>query len=79
MVVLDTLAPAERPLPASRARRRVHGTAPPRPADLARQRQVVDAFPAALRDGNFGALPARLDPDVVFRDDSAALPAGTHR
>ena len=61
---------------ASRARRRVHGTAPPRPADLARQRQVVDVFPAALRDGDFGGLLAVLDPDVVFRDGSAAPPAG---
>ncbi len=47
------------------------------PADLARQRQVVDAFLAALRDGDFGALLAVLDPDVVFREDSAAPSAGT--
>jgi hypothetical protein len=73
--ILDRSPAAARQL-ASRARRRVRGTAPPRQADLARQRQVVDAFPAALRDGIFGALLTVLDPDVVFHDDSAALPAG---
>src|SRR5258708_7240191 len=60
--------------PASRARRRVHGAAPPQQADLARQRQVVDAFLTALREGDFDALLAVLDPDVLLRDDSAALP-----
>ena len=73
--ILDRSPAAARQL-ASPARRRVHGTAPPRQADLARQRQVVDAFLAALRDGDFGALLAVLDPDVVLRDDSAAPPAG---
>ncbi len=103
MVVLDTLAPAERlafvlhdifavpfdaiapilersPVAtrqlASRARRRVQGATPPQHVELARQRQVVDAFLTALREGDFDALLAVLDPEVRFRDDSAALPAG---
>jgi hypothetical protein len=61
---------------ASRARRRVQGATPPRHVDLARQRQVVDAFLTALRGGDFAALLAVLDPDVLLRDDSAALPPG---
>lgn len=98
MVVLDSLAPAERlafvlhdvfavPFdeiaailgrsPAatrqltSRARRRVVGATPPRQADLVRQRQVVQAFLAALRHGDFDGLLAVLDPDVVLRDGDA--------
>ena len=55
---------------ASRARRRVKGADVPAPdLDLARQRQVVDAFFAAARDGSFDALVAVLDPDVVLRID----------
>jgi len=55
---------------ASRARRRVRDAAVARPdPDLARQRQVVDAFFAAARDGDFNALVAVLDPDVVLRSD----------
>lgn len=54
---------------ASRARRRVQGQAPAPDADLAHQREVVDAFFAAARDGNFDALVAVLDPDVVLRAD----------
>jgi len=55
---------------ASRARRRVRGAPVPRPdPDLARQRQVVDAFFAAARNGDFNALVAVLDPDVVLRSD----------
>jgi RNA polymerase sigma factor (sigma-70 family) len=104
MVVLDTLAPAERlafvlhdifAVPfddiapilersavatrqlASRARRRVQGATPPRQVDLARQRRVVDAFLAALREGDFDALVTVLDPEVVLHDDSAGLPSGT--
>src|SRR5207237_1466210 len=50
---------------ASRARRRVRGAATRPGADLARQRTVVDAFLAASRDGDFAALLALLDPDVV--------------
>ena len=98
LVVLDTLAPAERlafvlhdmfavpfeeigpivgrsataaKMLASRARRRVHGAAVPDP-DLARQREVVDAFFAAAREGDFDALVALLDPEAVVRVDGAA-------
>ncbi|HLH90618.1 MAG TPA: sigma-70 family RNA polymerase sigma factor [Xanthobacteraceae bacterium] len=100
LVVLDTLAPAERlafvmhdmfDLPfdeigrlvgrspaaarqlASRARRRVRGTAPP-PGDhdVARQREVVDAFFAAARDGRFEDLVSLLDPQAVLRTDGGA-------
>ena len=53
---------------ASRARRRVRG-ASPSSADLAEQRRMVDAFLAASREGDFDALVAVLDPDVVFRVD----------
>ena len=60
---------------ASRARPRVHGT--PVPAvDVARQREVVDAFLAASRDGDFADLLAVLDPDVVFRSDEFAAARG---
>jgi RNA polymerase sigma-70 factor (ECF subfamily) len=100
LVVLDTLAPAERlafvlhdmfELPfeeiapmvgrtpaaarqlASRARRRVKGAEVPAPdPDLARQRDVVDAFFLAARGGDFDALVAVLDPDVVLRVDGGA-------
>jgi RNA polymerase sigma-70 factor (ECF subfamily) len=55
---------------ASRARRRVKGAEVPAPdPDLARQRDVVDAFFLAARGGNFDALVALLDPDVVLRTD----------
>jgi RNA polymerase sigma-70 factor (ECF subfamily) len=57
---------------ASRARRRVHGAEVP-DADLPRQREVVDAFFAAARDGDFDALVAVLDPDVVLRSDGGTL------
>jgi ketosteroid isomerase-like protein len=104
LVVLETLAPAERlafvlhdmfavpfdqiaPMVdrspeaarqlASRARRRVRGTAPVPDADLARQREVVDAFFAAARRGDFEALVAVLDPDVVLRSDGGALRPGS--
>jgi RNA polymerase sigma-70 factor (ECF subfamily) len=59
---------------ASRARRRVKGGAPVPDADLTRQRGVVDAFLAASRGGDFDALVALLDPDVVLRADRAAGP-----
>jgi RNA polymerase sigma-70 factor (ECF subfamily) len=64
---------------ASRARRRVRGADLPVPdADLARQRDVVDAFFLAAREGNFGALVNVLDPDVVVRIDAGAnLPAAS--
>jgi len=54
---------------ASRARRRVQGAAPTPDTDLTRQRQVVDAFFAAARAGDFEALVAVLHPDVVLRSD----------
>jgi RNA polymerase sigma factor (sigma-70 family) len=54
---------------ASRARRRVRGAAPVPDRDLDRQREVVDAFFAAARGGDLGALVAVLDPDVVLRTD----------
>ncbi|MBL1110230.1 sigma-70 family RNA polymerase sigma factor [Streptomyces sp. 5-8] len=53
---------------ASRARRRVRGVEAPE-TDLARQREVVDAFLAAARDGDFDGLLAVLDPDVVARSE----------
>ena len=106
LVVLETLAPAERlafvlhdifDVPfeeiapvvgrspaaarqlASRARRRVQGAAPVPDADLTRQREVVDVFLAAARDGDFEALLAVLDPDVVLRADRGAAPGGVSR
>ncbi|MEW2501095.1 sigma-70 family RNA polymerase sigma factor [Amycolatopsis sp. CA-161197] len=54
---------------ASRARRRVRGAALP-DADVAAQREVIDAFLAASRSGDFDALLAVLDPDVVLRADA---------
>ncbi|HEX6536371.1 MAG TPA: RNA polymerase sigma factor SigJ [Gemmatimonadaceae bacterium] len=63
---------------ASRARRRVRGgggaTMPD--VDRARQREVVDAFLAACRHGDFEALLAVLDPDVLLHADRSAVPAG---
>jgi RNA polymerase sigma factor (sigma-70 family) len=55
---------------ASRARRRVRGAAPAPDADITQQRRVVDAFLAAARSGDFDALLAVLDPDVVLRADA---------
>ena len=102
LVVLDTLAPAERlafvlhdmfAVPfdqiaaivgrspaaarqlASRARRRVQGAQVP-DTDRNRQREVVDAFLAASRGGDFDALIALLDPAVVLRADPAAVLVG---
>ncbi len=64
---------------ASRARRRVHGAATVPKADLARQREVVDAFLAASRSGDFDSLLAVLDPNVVLRADHAAVHMGASR
>jgi RNA polymerase sigma-70 factor (ECF subfamily) len=64
--IIDRSPDATRQL-ASRARRRVRGAVPQPDADLARQRDVVDAFLAASRAGDFDALLAVLDPAVVFR------------
>jgi RNA polymerase sigma factor (sigma-70 family) len=62
---------------ASRARRRVKGAELPAPdPDLARQRDVVDAFFLAARGGDFDALVALLDPDVVLRADYGARRPG---
>ena len=61
---------------ASRARRRVRGAALP-DADLPAQRKVLDAFMAAARSGDFDALVAVLDPDVVLRADLG--PSGPSR
>jgi RNA polymerase sigma-70 factor (ECF subfamily) len=106
LVVLETLAPAERiafvlhdlfDLPfdeiapiversaeatrqlASRARRRVQGAPAVGEADRERRRQVVEAFLAASRDGDFEALLATLDPEVVLRADPAAVEAAAAR
>jgi RNA polymerase sigma factor (sigma-70 family) len=106
LVVLETLAPAERlafvlhdmfgvpfdeiaPIVgrssaatrqlASRARRRVRNAAPAPDPDLSQQRHVVDAFLAAARDGDFDALLATLDPDVVLRIDRGVLRPGASR
>jgi RNA polymerase sigma-70 factor (ECF subfamily) len=106
LVVLETLAPAERiafvlhdlfAVPfeeiaallgrspaatrqlASRARRRVQGADMASSTELTTQRKVVDAFLAALRAGDFNALVAVLDPDVVIRADSVAQPAEVMR
>ena len=61
---------------ASRARRRVRGATGDPEADRDRQRQVVEAFLAASRRGDFDALLALLDPSVVARADAAAVAAG---
>jgi len=103
LVVLDTLAPAERvafvlhdmfavpfgeiapivgrspdatKMLASRARRRVQAPTTVPGADLTRQREIVGAFLAASRGGDFGALLALLDPDVVLRADPTAVQMG---
>jgi RNA polymerase sigma factor (sigma-70 family) len=70
--IVDRSAVAARQL-ASRARRRVQGQAPTSDTDLRKQRRVVDAFLAAVRDGDFGALVAVLDPAIVLRADGGAV------
>jgi RNA polymerase sigma factor (sigma-70 family) len=69
--IVDRSSDATRQL-ASRARRRVRGAAPTPDADLNEQWEVVNAFVAAARDGDFDALVAVLDPDVVLRADGGA-------
>jgi RNA polymerase sigma-70 factor (ECF subfamily) len=64
---------------ASRARRRVRGAAPVPDADLSAQWEVVEAFLAAARNGDFDALVAVLDPDVVLRSDGGEITALTQR
>jgi RNA polymerase sigma-70 factor (ECF subfamily) len=70
--IVDRTPVAARQL-ASRARRRVQSRAPSPDRDLREQRRVVDAFMAAVRDGDFERLVAVLDPDVVLRADGGAL------
>jgi RNA polymerase sigma-70 factor, ECF subfamily len=75
--IVDRSPEATRQL-ASRARRRVQGSAPVGDADHDQQQQVVDAFLAAAREGNFDALVSLLDPDVILRADSGpGLPGAT--
>jgi RNA polymerase sigma factor (sigma-70 family) len=84
-VPFDEIAPIVERSPAaarqlaSRARRRVHGSGAVPDADLSRQREVVEAFLAAARGGDFDALIAVLDPDVVLRADvgATAVPVAT--
>ncbi len=64
---------------ASRARRRVQGAEAVSDVDLATQRRLVAAFVAAARAGDFEALIAVLDPDVVLRADAGTPPAGMAR
>ena len=71
--IVDRTPAAARQL-ASRARRRVRGATPVPEPDLTQQRRVVDAFLAASRAGDFEALVAVLDPDVVFRVDGGGVP-----
>ncbi|KUN86275.1 sigma-70 family RNA polymerase sigma factor [Streptomyces griseoruber] len=81
-VPFDDIAPIVERTPAatrqlaSRARRRVQGATPSAEPDLGRQREVVSAFLAAARAGDFEALVSVLHPDVVLRADSGALVRG---
>jgi RNA polymerase sigma-70 factor (ECF subfamily) len=74
--IVDRSPVAARQL-ASRARRRIQGASPNLEADLTRQREVVDAFLAAPRGGDFAALVSLLDPEVVLRADPVAARMGT--
>jgi RNA polymerase sigma factor (sigma-70 family) len=69
--IVDRTTAAARQL-ASRARRRLRGAGPPA-ADVARQRELVDSFLAASRDGDFDRLVAVLSSDVVLRADDLAV------
>ena len=71
--IVDRTPAAARQL-ASRARRRVQGRRPEPDADMSEQRRLVDAFLAAARAGDFDALVAVLDPDVVFNLDTGGVP-----
>ena len=62
---------------ASRARRRVQGADARAEADRSRQREIVEAFLAASRGGDFEALLTMLAPDVVFRADPVAAQMGS--
>jgi RNA polymerase sigma factor (sigma-70 family) len=72
--VVDRTPGAARQM-AARARRRVQAAPKPDP-DLARQREVVDAFLTAARDGDMRGLLEVLDPDAVFRADIGVAIAG---
>src|SRR5436305_11598350 len=69
--IVERSVPATRQL-ASRARRRVRGAPEPQPQSLDQQRRVVEAFLDASRNGDFEALLAVLDPEVVFRGEGGA-------
>src|SRR5436305_899821 len=71
--IVDRSPEAARQL-ASRARRRVRGATPTPDPDLVQQRELVDAFLAASREGDFEGLVAVLDPEVVFRADTGGVP-----
>ncbi|CAL9660551.1 ECF RNA polymerase sigma factor SigJ [Streptomyces sp. enrichment culture] len=73
--VVERTAAATRQL-ASRARRRVRDATPPSEPDLGRQKEVLDAFMAAARGGDFESLVAVLHPDVILRADAGALVRG---
>jgi hypothetical protein len=75
--IVDRSPVAARQL-ASRARRRIQSKAPNEDRDVHHQRRVVDAFQAAVRDGDFERLVALLDPEIVLRADGGAL-AGASR
>jgi RNA polymerase sigma factor (sigma-70 family) len=72
--ILERSSDATRQL-ASRARRRVQGAAPAPDPDLSAQWEVVEAFLAASREGDFDRLVAVLDPDIVLRADGGAVEA----
>ena len=74
--IVDRSPEAARQL-ASRARRRIRGEDTVPDADLETQREVLDAFVAAARDGDFEALLEVLDPDVVLRADMGPAAGGT--
>jgi RNA polymerase sigma factor (sigma-70 family) len=76
--IVDRSPEAARQL-ASRARRRVRAENTIPDADVETQREIVEAFLAAAREGNFDRLVALLDPDVVLRADVGPLPAGGSR
>ena len=76
--IVDRSPDAARQL-ASRARRRVQGEAPIPDADVNTQREVLDAFLAAAREGDFEGLLKVLDPDVVLRADRGAASIGGSR
>ena len=69
--IVDRSSVAARQL-ASRARRRVQSKVPSADRDLHQQRRVVEAFLAAVREGDFEGLVAVLDPDIVLRADGGA-------